>query len=95
MYACMLTGWIANGAVTAAILSDPELGPLGLVLAAGVSVQALGILLIPCGGRRIGARMALIASIMFVPVGLIGALGARRVLDALSREEFEARRTET
>ena len=91
----MLTGLIANSAVTAVYWDDPELRWLGYGLAGCVLVQVLGIILALCGGRRIGAWMVLIGSAVLIPIGFIGALGARRVLDALTHEEFETRRAES
>lgn len=55
-------------------------------------LQALGGALIALGQRRAGARLAFVAAIPLVPLGLIALLGARRVLDDLALHTFRAGR---
>ena len=52
--------------------------------------QLIGLVLIAMGYSRAGARAVLIGSILMIPAGLLGAFGARRVLDELADSEFEA-----
>ncbi|QKX06250.1 hypothetical protein HN014_15470 [Aquimarina sp. TRL1] len=51
-------------------------------------INCLGILFLQLNQTKIGAWMILISSAPFVPAGLIGVLGARKILDQLKEEEL-------
>lgn len=62
-------------------------GVLGLT-----ALQGVGAAAIVAGRRKVGAVLVLIGALPLVPLGLVSAWGARTVLDALAREDFERRR---
>jgi uncharacterized membrane protein YbhN (UPF0104 family) len=64
------------------------------LVAACVLVSVLGVAALLLGRRREGAWLVLVGSAVLVPLGIIAALGARKVLDRLALEEFERRRGE-
>jgi hypothetical protein len=37
---------------------------------------------------KLGAKIFMYSSFLFVPIGIIGVLGCRKVLDSLNEEEF-------
>ena len=80
------TGTAANAAFTALVWADPDLAPIGAVLAVLLFPQLLGLVLFWTGCRRAGARLVLVAAIAFVPLGLIAAVAARHALDDLLRQ---------
>ncbi|MBL6446678.1 hypothetical protein JMN32_10170 [Fulvivirga sp. 29W222] len=53
-----------------------------------VLFNIIGIGLIKIGKVKSGAMVFLISSGILVPIGLIGAMGARKVLDKLKKDEF-------
>ncbi|MTI27232.1 hypothetical protein [Fulvivirga kasyanovii] len=53
-----------------------------------VVFNIIGLMLIKTGKTRPGAMVFLISSGLLVPIGLIGAMGARKVLDKLKKDEF-------
>jgi len=61
------------------------LGPL-------VALSVMGLLLISAGKTKAGAITVMVGSFGFIPLGLIAVLGARRVLDDLEAQRFNARR---
>lgn len=85
----ILTGCLVTGALAALFLQVPELRVLGWLAAAHAVVQAAGQLLIALGQRRLGAWIVLWGSLPIIPAGLLGAFGARGVLDELEVEEFQ------
>ncbi len=91
----IVLGCLISGLITGCLWRDPELGALALVVGTLTLGQMMGVTLIATGHRRAGAVIVLASSVALIPAGLIGALGARRLLDAVNLEVFEARRDGT
>lgn len=91
----IVLGMPVGSLISAALLLEPDRFGLAVVLFGFVLLQLLGSTLILSGVRRAGAILVLVGNLAFVPAGLIGALGARRLLDDLARDEFELRRRES
>ncbi len=45
--------------------------------------------MIVIGNPKFGATAFLIGSVLFLPIGVIGMIGATKVLDQLEEEDFE------
>jgi hypothetical membrane protein len=87
----MIGGIIVNALVVLAVGALGEYpAKLAMVLAVPVALSVLGAILVGVGQRKVGAWLVMIGCVVFVPIGLIGALGGRKVLDQLRQEEFEA-----
>ncbi len=71
-------------------LLHSELPALGAVGVGFVGLAALGLALIFAGERRAGAVLVLIGGAAFFPLGVVGMLGARKVLDRVGVEAFRA-----
>lgn len=72
-------------------LADPELPEaISYVLLGLAFMNLVGSLMMLTPLNRAGAIMVIIFSIPFVPIGIIGILGARNWLDHLKREAFKA-----
>lgn len=65
---------------------------LAIIMGLSTAVTVLGAVLLATGIRRVGAIMVIVGSVPFVPIGLIPILGARRVLDQINEEAFQAKR---
>ncbi len=65
---------------------------LSYIMGLLVAVSVIGVVVALAGARRPGAIMVIIGAVGFVPIGLVAAYGARKILDAVRDEEFEARR---
>ncbi|MBK8013093.1 MAG: hypothetical protein IPK13_17270 [Deltaproteobacteria bacterium] len=87
-----INGFIVGIMALGALEGEGE-APLFLVLAmaGAVALSLLGALMASGGERKLGARLVMVGCAVFVPIGLIGVLGARKILDEIDREEFEAR----
>ncbi len=59
------------------------------VLLVSVAVSALGLILWGLGVRRTGAGMIIAGSVVFIPVGLVAGIGAKRLLEAQRLVELE------
>lgn len=68
--------------------------PNGLVafMALFLVMNVLGLLLIAMDNVRAGCVLFMIGSVVFVPIGVIGLIGARNVMDELKRQSFSAQR---
>jgi hypothetical protein len=87
-------GVLINALVATVICASGEYPDvLGQIMFGFVALSIAGIVLVAAGSRRTGAIVAMIGSVVFVPIGIIGAIGARKILDQLKQEEFERRRT--
>ncbi len=69
-------------------LSDPEYSIIGYLAGLIVLLNLIGILLIKSGKTMLGAKIFLVSSAVMVPIGMIGALGARKIIDEEKRKEF-------
>lgn len=47
-----------------------------------------GFLFLICGEKKLGAKMIFISSFFFIPIGMLGVIGARNFLDKLDETEF-------
>ncbi|RHW19501.1 hypothetical protein [Pseudomonas jilinensis] len=64
--------------------TDPHYRPVVPWMGAFVAVSAVGMLLVCAGKAKAGAIMFIVGCVPFVPVGLIGVFGAKKVLADLS-----------
>jgi hypothetical protein len=91
--ALILASIVINGIVSLSVLSSREYPEgLGWFLLLFVAVSLSGAALIASGQKRWGSWLSLVGCVVFVPIGFLGVVGARQIMDALHREEFEARR---
>ncbi len=51
-------------------------------------LNSIGIIIILLGKPKIGSTLFLIGSIIFVPIGLIGAIGAKKILNKIKEDQF-------
>ncbi len=84
---------IINALATVGIADrDPELqGVVMFIFGSFVALSVFGAVMISSGNRRTGAILAIIGCVAFVPIGLLGVYGAKKVLDEVKREEFANR----
>ena len=62
------------------------------ILTPFVALQVVGAALIAMGKAKLGAICTMIGSALFIPLGAIAFIGARRVLDELEQRRFHERR---
>jgi len=55
-------------------------------------VSLLGFVVISIGKPKLGAYLFSIGSIGFIPIGFIGIIGTRKILDQLEEEDFKKRK---
>jgi hypothetical protein len=92
MNATLLLGVGLDALFAVAIMLLGEHPGLGVAMLVCAGASVLGAVLIAAEQRRFGAYLVLGSSIIFIPLGIVAALGARKVLDELSKQEFETRR---
>lgn len=91
--------WIVTGCAVSTLVSlllatDPQLEVLACVAGVFALLQFVGAALVQQGARKPGALLVLIGAAFFLPSGLIGMWGARKVLDQLTEEKFLLRSIE-
>ncbi len=67
---------------------DPEYGFLGYFVAVIVLFNIIGLILLKLRKTILGAKIFMISSSVMVPIGMIGAMGARKIIDEEKRKEF-------
>jgi len=72
-----------------ALMVSSEQPTLALILGGLIGVGVIGCGLILAGHRRWGAYAVMVSTVPMVPIGLIGAFGARQVIDGLNKERFQ------
>lgn len=58
---------------------------VGIVLGLFTMINLIGMILSIVVANRIGPNLVIIGNVIFVPIGLIGVLGGRQVLDKMER----------
>ena len=71
-------------------LAGGEFPGLMLGMLAITGVGWIGVVLAAAGQRKAGAYMVAAAGLIHVPIGLIAAFGAKKLLDEHDRDLFEA-----
>lgn len=84
----MIVATIVHAVIGVFMIDDPHYGGLAIVIGAIVMFNIIGILLVVMGYKVAGARIFMIASIILVPIGLIGVFGARKILDKVKKDKF-------
>lgn len=88
----MITGVILNivvGYITAAAHSE-DMPVLGALVAIFAVIEIIGLIVSGTSKGKTGPILVIIGCILFIPLGLVAGFGARKALDALKREEFDA-----
>ncbi|HEX7415439.1 MAG TPA: hypothetical protein VF411_15460 [Bacteroidia bacterium] len=62
---------------------------LGVVLSIFLCMNIVGVVLLLMNRPKLGNMLFLIGSMGFIPIGLIGAFGARKNMDRIKEEEFQ------
>ncbi len=70
------------------ISTDPERGFLAFIPGVVALLNVVGIALILSKQKKTGAWIFLVSSAILVPIGMIGAIGARQILDEEKKNKF-------
>jgi uncharacterized protein (TIGR02145 family) len=84
----MITGVIINSIMVLLLKCDNELSDLGLIMMAFLLLSVAGLFITTISKSKAGLILVMIGCIAFVPIGLIGALGARKEFNILRLEQF-------
>lgn len=83
----MIAGVIINSIILIFNAANPDYGAvIGAILAPFIILSIIGLIVSGTTDKKAGPMMVLIGSVVFVPIGLIGAMGARKVLDRMKLE---------
>lgn len=74
--------------IISSLSSEPEITFIFYFSIISFALNCLGLLLILINKLKAGSILFFIGSIVFVPIGLIGVLGARKLLNEIKKEEF-------
>ena len=65
------------------------------IMAIPLAGNAIGLYFLSFTDKiKIGAKIFIISSALFVPIGMIGVIGARKVIDHLTEQEFLKTKTD-
>lgn len=74
--------------IALSFIADPEHYFLSYVVGAIVVFNLIGMAIIQFGNKVVGAWIFLVSSAFLLPIGLIGAYGARKIIDDEKRTSF-------
>ncbi len=87
----IITSFIINIIIAIVASNDPALGSIGQPMMIGMLViwgfGIIGLILFLSTGKKAGVIMMIISFALFVPIGLIGIFGAKKVLEEINRKE--------
>lgn len=63
---------------------------LGIIMGVFLMMNFIGLFLIAVDSVRVGCIVFIVGCVAFVPIGLIGLIGARNVMDEMKRQQFVA-----
>lgn len=77
------------------LLTDSETIIVAYIFAPFVVTNLVGILYLIMNKSMLGARIFMYSSYAFIPIGLIGAIGARNIIDKIKKEmnEFKIKKS--
>lgn len=87
----LAVGLAIHALITLGTLTHPI---LAIVMGAFLALNVIGLALIASGQQKKGAWVYIVGCVGFVPIGILGMLGARGILNEVSQGEFELRRAE-
>jgi len=84
----MIIALVIHSVMALSVLFDPEYGFISYFVAAAVVLNLIGMAIIKSGKKKEGAWVFLISSALLVPIGLIGAFGAHKIIDEEKKQKF-------
>ena len=84
----MIIGVVIHTLMALSFIDDPDYSFFFYMIALIVLLNIAGIIIIKSGKIILGARIFMISSAVLTPIGLIGALGARKIIDEEKRKNF-------
>jgi len=84
----LLLGLVINSFITLFMFVSEEYQILGIPSLISVLVSVLGFILILVNKTKIGGILFIIGSVLFVPIGLIGIVGAQKTMNKEKNKNF-------
>jgi hypothetical protein len=84
----MIIALIIHVLIALSFISDPDYSFLFYFVGVLVLFNIMGLIMIQMGQKIMGARVFMISSAILTPIGLIGAFGARKIIDEEKKKEF-------
>ena len=87
----LITGIVIHLIITGVVAASPDYGiGLALLLLPFVALNLIGFGMIQAKKLKAGCIVYAIGSILFVPIGMIGLMGVRKIMNKLKEEKFAA-----
>lgn len=84
----MIIGLVIHIVIALSYLGAPDYPFLIYFAGSIVLANVIGLFVIASGNKLLGAKIFMISSAILVPIGLIGAMGARKIIDEEKRKNF-------
>jgi hypothetical protein len=84
----MIIALIIHVLIALSFISDPDYSFGFYFVGVPVLFNIMGLIMIQMGQKIMGARVFMISSAILTPIGLIGAFGARKIIDEEKKKEF-------
>ncbi len=84
----MILGLAIHGLIVWSLTTNPDMKAIVPFLVPFVLLNVIGTVLVALGKVRAGCITYMVGAVVFVPIGLVGFLGARAMLDKRRRHLF-------
>ncbi len=84
----IIAALVIHFAVFLALLTENYPVPVYAFIGVFLALNVVGLLMLLAGSVKPGGIVFMVGSVVFIPIGLIGMLGARQAIDEVRRKEF-------
>lgn len=84
----LVIGLIINSLITLFMFSSDHYRALGIPSLIAVAVSVIGFILMLTNKIKTGGILYIIGCILFVPIGLVGVIGVKKVMNEAKEKKF-------
>ncbi|MBP1840548.1 hypothetical protein [Formosa algae] len=82
-------GILINTLITAFIYFTEAYKGLDIVMIIALIMCYIGFIVMQCNQAKIGSIIFCIGSVLFIPIGLVGIIGVRKIVEHIEAEKFK------
>lgn len=86
--ALTVLGLIINSLITIFIYTSGEYKGLDIIMITALLLSCIGIIIMKFYNVKIGSIIFSIGSFVFIPIGIIGIIGVRKIVEKIEEEKF-------
>ena len=83
-----ILGLIINSLITIFIYASGEYKGLDIIMIIALLLSYVGIIIMQFNNAKVGSIIFSIGSFVFIPIGVIGIIGVRKIVEKLEEDKF-------